>query len=213
MPITLFLADDHAVMREGLARLLAEHQDLRVLGAAANGRDAVREIAHLHPQVAILDIAMPEMNGIEATRQLADRSPETRVVILSMYLTPEHVFHAIEAGARGYILKEQATEEIVNAIRTVHAGKRYVGAKVAAILAEHLTRRPDAEKLEGLSRREREILQLVAEGSSSARIAARLNLAPGTVDTYRSRLMNKLQINDVAGLVKFAIQQGLITLE
>jgi len=213
MPITVFIADDHPVMREGLTHLLHAHEDIRVVGVAGNGRDAVRQVLQLHPNVLVADIAMPEMNGIEATRQIRERSPETQVVMLSMHSTPDYIFDALEAGARAYLLKENAAGEIVNAVRAVHAGERYLCKRAADVLAEQVARRSGPNPLDGLSKREREILQLVAEGRSSAEIASKLSLSPKTVDTYRSRLMRKLQINDVPGLVKFAIRHGLTTLE
>jgi len=213
MPITVFIADDHPVMHEGLTHLLHAQEDIRVVGAAANGRDAVRQVSELRPNVVIADIAMPEMNGIEATRQIRERSPETQVVILSMHSTPDHIFDALEAGARAYLLKENAASEIVSAVRAVHAGERYLCKKITDVLAEQVARRRGPNPLDSLSQREREILQLVAEGRSSAEIAGKLSLSPKTVDSYRSRLMRKLQINDVPGLVKFAIRHGLTTLE
>jgi len=213
MPITVFVADDHPVMHEGLTHLLHAHEDIRVVGVASNGRDAVRQVSQLHPNVLIADIAMPEINGIEATRQIRERWPETRVVILSMHSTPDYIFGALEAGARGYLLKENAASEIVNAVRAVHAGERYLCKKIADVLAEQVARRRGPNPLDSLSKREREILQLVAEGCSSVEIAGRLNLSPKTVDSYRSRLMQKLEIHDVAGLVKFAIRHGLTTLD
>jgi DNA-binding NarL/FixJ family response regulator len=213
MPIKLFIADDHAIVREGLAHLLALHHDIEVVGSAADGRQAVDQAVALQPDVVVLDIHMPEMNGIEATRQLSTRMPSAGVVILSMHASPEHVFHALEAGARAYLQKESAAHELVDAVRSVHAGRRYLSPRIAALVAEHVGRRPVAGPLQQLSRREREILQLVAEGHTSARIGARLSLSPKTVDTYRSRLMQKLGIDDVPGLVKFAIRQGLITLD
>jgi DNA-binding NarL/FixJ family response regulator len=213
MPITVFIADDHPVMREGLTHLLRNQEDIRVVGVAADGRDAVRQVSQLHPNVFVADIAMPEMNGIEATRQIGKRSPDTQVVILSMHSTPDYIFDALEAGVRGYLLKENAASEIVNAVRAVHAGKRYLCKKIADVLAAQAVRRGGPNPLDGLSKREREILQLVAEGRSSAEIAGRLSLSSKTVDTYRSRLMHKLEIHDIAGLVKFAIQHGLTTLD
>jgi DNA-binding NarL/FixJ family response regulator len=213
LPITVFIADDHSLMREGLTHLLHAQEDIHVVGVASDGRDAVRQVSQLRPDVVVADIAMPEMNGIEATRQLLERSPETRVVILSMHSTPDHVFHALEAGARGYILKENAGGEIVKAVRAVHAGERYLCKKVVDVLAEQVTRRGGPNPLDSLSKREREVLQLVAEGRSSVEIAAKLSLSPKTVDSYRSRLMQKLQIHDIPGLVKFSIQHGLTTLD
>lgn len=213
MPITVFVADDHGLVRDGLVSLLAAEPDLRVVGTAADGREALRRIASVRPEVAILDIAMPQMNGLETARVLRERLPEVRVVILSMYSTVEHVFRALEAGAAGYVLKESAAQEIIEAVRAVCAGRRYLSPKIARATAGAVPARPQASPLERLSARERQILQLVAEGRSSVQIAAALNLSPKTVDTYRSRLMQKLGIGDTAGLVKFAIQHGLTPLE
>jgi DNA-binding NarL/FixJ family response regulator len=160
-----------------------------------------------------MDIAMPQMNGIEAAREIRNRAPQARVVILSMHSSAEHVFHALEAGASGYVLKESAANEIIDAVRAVRAGHRYLSPKVAEVLADNISRGGGASPLASLSKRERQVLQLVAEGRSSAQIAATLHLSPKSVDTYRSRLMQKLHIGDVAGLVKFAIQHGLTSLE
>ena len=213
MPITVFVADDHAVVREGLASLLAAQPDVRVVGTAAEGRDAVLRVMKLQPEVVILDIAMPQMNGIEAAREIRERAPQSRVVILSMYSSTEHVFHALEAGARAYVLKESAANEIVAAVRAVHLGRRYLSPKLAEIMADVVGRSAAASPLNRLSARERQVLQLVAEGRSSAQIAATLHLSPKSVDTYRSRVMQKLHLGDVASLVKFAIQHGLTSLE
>lgn len=213
MPITVFVVDDHAIVREGLASLLAAQPDLSVIGTAADGRDALRQVAKLLPDVVIVDISMPQMNGIEAAREIRDRVPQTRLVILSMHSSVEHVFHALEAGARGYVLKESAGKEIIDAVRAVHAGRRYLSPRVAEMMAEVVGRHARASPLNRLSGRERQIMQLVAEGRSSVQIAATLHLSPKTVDTYRSRLMQKLHISDTAGLVKFAIQHGLTSLE
>jgi DNA-binding NarL/FixJ family response regulator len=213
MPITVFLADDHAIVREGLAGLLGLQPDLQVIGTAVDGQDTLRQVVALQPEVVIMDIAMPKMNGIEATRVIRDRLPTARLLILSMHSSVEHVFHALEAGAHGYVLKDSAAKDIIEAIRTVRAGRRYLSPKVGEMMAEVVSRSSGQSPLKRLSGRERQILQLVAEGRSSAQIAATLHLSPKTVDTYRSRLMQKLQIGDVAGLVKFAIQHGLTSLD
>ena len=213
MPITVFVADDHAIVRDGLVGLLAAQPDIRVVGTAADGRDTLREVMKQQPEVVVMDIAMPTMNGIEATRELRDRVPKARVVILSMHSSVEYVFHALEAGAYGYLLKESAAQDVVDAVRAVHVGRRYLCRKIAEMVAEGIGRGPAASPLESLSKRERQVLQLVAEGRSSARIAVMLSLSPKSIDTYRSRLMQKLHIGDVAGLVKFAIQHGLTSLE
>lgn len=213
MTISVFIADDHAVLREGLAQLLRAHAGFEIVGSAGNGREAVDQVRRLKPQVVIMDISMPDMNGIEAARQIRESAPESRVVILSMHSTAEHVFHALEAGVRGYLLKESAGDDIVDAVRVVHSGRRFLSPKVAGIVADQMTLRPGVSPLSSLSTREREILQLVAEGHSSAEIGGVLHISPKTVDTYRSRLMQKLDIRDVAGLVKFAIQHGLTPLD
>jgi DNA-binding NarL/FixJ family response regulator len=213
MPISVFLADDHAVVREGLAGLLALQSDLKVIGTAADGRDTVRQVVALQPDVVIMDIAMPQMNGIEAARAIRERVPTARLLILSMHSSVEHVFHALEAGAHGYVLKDSAAQDIIEAVRAVRAGRRYLSPRIGEMMAEVVMRRDDKSPLNRLSGRERQILQLVAEGRSSAQIAATLHLSPKTVDTYRSRLMQKLHIGDVAGLVKFAIQHGFTSLD
>ena len=217
MSISIVLADDHRVVREGLRALLERHDDLRVVGEAADGREAVKLAATLRPDIIVMDISMPVLNGIEATQQALEASPSTRVIILSMYSTSEHIFRAFKAGAQGYLLKESAGADVVNAVRAVREGKRYLTEKIAdAILDDFIHQRSLAESespVSRLSKRERHILQLVVEGKSSSQIGAQLFLSPKTVETYRSRIMHKLSINDVPGLVKFALQHGLTALE
>ncbi len=217
MSISIFLADDHAVVRDGLRALLEAQPDMRVIGDAANGRDTVRQVARLCPDVVVLDIAMPELNGIEAAREIAQVSPATQVIILSMHSTTEHIFQALQAGARGYLLKESAGIEVVNAVRAVHTGQRYLSQKISDTMIDDYIRQRQAAQAQSplahLSLRERQVLQLVAEGKSGAEIADILSLSLKTVETYRSRLMNKLGIGDLAGLIRFAIQHGLIPLE
>lgn len=213
MPIRVFVADDHAIVLEGLTTLLAAQPDIEVVGTAANGREALAQVRQLAPRVVILDISMPELDGIETTRQILAGQAEALVVILSMHSGAQHVFHALEAGARGYLLKESAAKEIIEAVRMVHGGRRYLSPKVAEIVAEGLSDRHGTSPLDTLSKREREILKLVADGHSSADIGHMLHLSPKTVDSYRSRLMHKLRVPDLVGLVKFAIQHGLTTLD
>jgi len=217
MSISVFLADDHAVVRDGLRFLLQAQPDIQVIGDAANGRDAVRQVTQLRPNVVILDIAMRELNGIEAAREIGHVCPSAQVIILSMHSTTEHISRALQAGARGYLLKESAGIEVVNAVRAVHAGHRYLGPKISDRLVDDYVLQRQATETEGplarLSPREREVLQLVVESKSSAEIADTLSLSQKTVDTYRSRLMHKLGISDLPGLVKFAIQHGLTPLE
>ncbi len=213
MAIRVLLADDHAVVRDGLRALLEAQPDLHVVGDAAEGREAVRLTTELRPDVAVIDLAMPELNGLEATRQIHEHCPSTRIIILSMYSTTEHIYQTLQAGASGYLLKEVAGTEVIEAVRAVHAGHRYLSRKISeTVLTDYLRRHEPGEAespLARLSPREREIIQLVAEGRTSAEIAARLALSSKTVETYRSRLMTKLGINDLPSLVKFAIQHGL----
>jgi DNA-binding NarL/FixJ family response regulator len=201
--ISVLVADDHAVMRDGLKSVL-EAAGMRVVGEAGEGREAVRRVIETRPDVALLDIAMPGLNGIEAAAQLRSKCPGTRIVMLSMHSTSEHVHRALEAGAAGYLLKESAAAEIVAAVRSVHAGRRYLSPAVAG-----LERHAGTSPLERLSARERQVLQLVVEGRSSAEIAAIVHLSPKSVDSYRSRLMRKLGVADVPALVKFALAHGL----
>jgi DNA-binding NarL/FixJ family response regulator len=213
MPISVFIADDHAVVRDGLRLLLETQADMKVVGDAADGRQTVNQVLQFRPDVVIMDIAMPELNGIEATRQIREACPSTQVVILSMYATTEHIFQALQAGAFGYLLKESAAVEVVNAVRTVHAGQRYLCHKIDDIMIDTYIHKHQVSgaksPLERLSPREREILQLVVEGKSSSEISIILTLSRKTVETYRSRLMQKLGIKDIPSLVKFAIQHGL----
>ena len=212
-PTTIFLADAHAIVRDGLLTLLNAQSDLEVVGTAANGREAVAEVRRLAPRVAILDISMPELDGIEATRQILATNPDVHVMILSMHAGSQHVFHALEAGVRGYLLKESASREVIEAVRVMQAGRRYLSPRVAEIVAQGLSDRTHVSPLGSLSQREREIFKLVADGHSSARIGAMLHLSPKTVDTYRSRMMQKLHVSDLAGVIKLAIQHGLTSLD
>ena len=213
MRTSVFVADDHAILRDGLATLLGAHPDMEVVGTAANGREAVAEVLRLAPRVAIIDISMPELDGIEAARQILAANPEVYVMILSMHAGSQHVFHALEAGVRGYLLKESASREVIEAVRIVQSGRRYLSPRVAEIVAQGVSDRNGVSPLSSLSQREREILKLVADGYSSARIGTLLHLSPKTVDTYRSRMMQKLHVSDLAGVIKLAIQHGLTSLE
>ena len=219
MSISIFLADDHAIVRDGLRMLLEAQPDFKIAGEATNGREAVRQVSQLRPDVVILDITMPELNGLEATRQIREASADTQVIILSMHGSTTHVFGALGAGARGYLLKASAGASVVEAVRTVHSGRRYLSAEIVDQVIEHSllqqleqsAETPDP--LARLSSREREVLQLVVEGQSSAEIAQVLHLSPKTVETYRGNLMKKLELQNLPELVKFAIRYGLTPLE
>jgi len=211
--ISVILADDHPIVRDGLCFLLNAQKDIKVVGTAVNGIEAVELATKLRPDVAVMDIAMPLLNGIEATQQICSTCPETKVAILSIHFTSIHIQRALQAGAMGYLLKESAGEEVVEAIRAVYNGQRYLSKKIAESVVEDYVRRTGDDVLEGLSPRERQVLQLIAEGKTSSDAAKLLYLSVKTVETYRSRLMQKLGLKDMASLVKFAIQHGIISLE
>jgi len=216
MSIAVFIADDHTVVRDGLRLLIETQSDMKVVSEASNGREAARQVLHANPDVVIMDLAMPELNGVEATRQIREKCPATKVIILSMHSSSEHIFQALKAGAHGYLLKESAGMEVISAIRVVHSGKRYLSEKIGDVMIdEYIHNREVVETgspLSKLSTREREILQLVVEGKSSIEIAQTLFISPKTVETYRSRLMQKLGISDLPGLIKFSIQHGITSL-
>jgi len=214
MTITVLLADDHAVLREGLHFLLEAEGDIRVIAEAGDGRQAVEQAIRHCPQVVLMDISMPVLNGIEATQQICAACPAIRVVILSMHSDIEYIYRALRAGANGYLLKESVSAEVIAAVRSVQAGRRYLSQKIDetaldAFVQSHREKSP----LESLTRREREVLQLIVEGKSSAAIAEILSLSSKTVDTYRSRIMQKLGVHGLPALVKFAIQHGVTHLE
>ena len=217
MKIRVLVADDHAIIREGLRVMLGNQPDMEVVGVAANGREAIRLVDKHEPDVAVMDISMPELNGIEAIQQMLPRHPHMQVVVLSIHETKPYVYRALKVGAKGYLLKETAGLEVVDAVRAVDRGERYLSQRIADLLTDVSFRNSETSigvsPLETLSSREREILQLVAEGETSQEVAERLSISSKTVDTYRSRLMHKIGVEDVAGLVKFAIQHGVISLE
>ena len=210
MAVRILIADDHALVRDGLRMNLEARGDFVVVGNAVNGRDALAKALALVPDVIIMDIGMPELNGIEATRLVCERLPAVKVLILSMYGSSEHCYRAVRSGARGYILKESAGEEVVTAVGAIMRGRHYFGAGVVNPLENPSGgQQPQKSPLESLSRRELEICQLVVEGKSSSEIAALLTLSSKSVDTYRSRLMRKLGVGNVPSLVSFALQHGV----
>jgi DNA-binding NarL/FixJ family response regulator len=204
MTTSVLLVDDHAMMRDGLSVLLAG-AGMEIVGSVGTGRDAVRTAIATSPDVVVMDLTMPEMNGMEATREICARLPAVRVVVLSMHSNREHVHQALEAGASAYVLKDAASAELVGAVRAVCVGKRYLSPALGLLGVPSERRGP----LASLSARERQVLQLVVEGQTSEQIARAINLSRTTVDTYRSRLMRKLGVSDIATLVKLAIQHGL----
>ena len=212
MVISVLLADDHGVLRDGLRRLLEANSDIRVCALADNGREALEKATAMRPDVALLDISMPVLSGIEATRAIVAASLETAVVILSMHSSADLVREALRAGALGYLLKEAAGEEVVRAVRTVAAGKRFLGAGIAELVVEGYIHGQVATAA-NLTARERDVLRLVVEGKSNVESATILGLSPRSVETYRLRLMQKLGVSDLPSLVKFAIRHGITTLE
>ena len=212
MPIRVLIADDHAVVAEGLRHLVEAESDIEVVACVGDGREAVQQARDTQPDVVLMDLSMPELNGADATRAILQRDPRCRVIVLSMYAQREYVRRALKAGAAGYVVKRSAAKELVEAIRAVHAGQRYLSPRVADVVIDDYAEERD-DPLSRLSAREREVLQLLAEGRTGAEIAQRLSLSQKTVETYRARLVEKLGIRDVAGLVRFAIQRGLVSLD
>lgn len=211
MTVRILIADDHPLVRDGLRMILEAQEDFKVVGEAFNGREAISRAAALRPDVIIMDIAMPELNGIEASHSICGLLPDVKILILSMHYSTELCFRALQSGAQGYILKESAGEEVVAAVYSVVRGRRYFGTGVTDPFETHGV---DCHKrlkspLESLSHREHEIFQLVVEGKSSTEIAALLSLSPKSIDTYRSRLMHKLGITSLPSLVSFALQHGI----
>lgn len=214
MAIRVLIADDHGVVAEGLSHLVGAQEEMEVVGLAENGREAVRSAVQTNPDIVLMDHGMPVLNGTEATRLIRERCPDTRIIMLSMYSDAVHVYRALQAGATGYIIKRSVAKELVAAVWAVHRGGRYLSTHLADIVIDHAVHHnaPD-DPLERLSSRERQVLQLLAEGHSVSVIAAMLSLSPKTVETYRARMMEKLGIHELAGLVRFAIQQGVTLLD
>jgi DNA-binding NarL/FixJ family response regulator len=211
--IRILIADDHGVVAEGLKHVVEAQTDMEVVALAVDGREAVRLARDLQPDVVLMDLSMPELNGADATRAILERDPKCRVIVLSMYSEREYVRRALKAGAAGYVVKRSAAKEVVDAIRAVHAGQRYLSARVADVVIDDYAGDGGGDLLAKLSQREREVLQLLAEGHTGVQIAERLSLSQKTVETYRARLVEKLGIRDVAGLVRFAIQRGIVSLD
>jgi len=212
---TILLADDHRVVREGLRTLLAQEPDLSVVGEAADGREVLELARTLRPNVVIMDIGMPELNGIEATRMLLAECPGTRVVALSMYADRRFVTQILRAGALGYVLKEAAFEELARAIRTVAGGKPYLSPAVAGFVVEEFVQQVSStasKSIELLTARETEVLKLLAEGKRAKEIALELKIGVKTAEAHRQNLMNKLEMHSIAELTRFAIREGLTTI-
>lgn len=215
MSIRIIIADDHEIVRNGLCSLFEKDLDFEVIGEADNGRNAVRITLELAPDVVIMDIAMPDLNGIEAARQIIAALPRTKVIALSMHAERRYVMEMLKAGASGYILKDNAYEELASAIRTTLNNRTYLSPQVTDIVIGDYVQQlqmVNSSVFSLLSSREREVLQLLAEGSSTAQIAERLCLSVKTIETYRQHLMEKLNIRSIAELTKYAIREGLTSL-
>ena len=214
--MNILLVDDHQMMRDGLRAVLEKESDLHVSGEAADGRTALELCSTLHPDVVVMDIGMPGLNGIEATRQVTTHHPRTRVVALSMNADRRYVHAMFEAGAWAYLVKSSASDELIRAIRAVAHDEKYVSPTVASAVLDTFVTGPRAQQHDPrseLSPREREVLQLLAEGMTSKEIAAKLDLAVSTIETHRKQIMAKLELRSVAELTKFAIRTGITTLE
>ena len=207
--IRILLADDHALVRQGFSMILEAQQDMQIVGQAGNGREAVDLAAKLHPDVVVMDVAMPELNGIEATRRIIDGAPRTRVLALSMHKDSVYVREVLRAGARGYLLKDSGDADLVAAVRAVAKGDGYLSPGVSdSVLLDY--RRHVTDPLDLLSSREREVLQMIAEGKTNKEIATSLNLSVYTVEAHRGRVMEKLNLHSTSELVRFALRSGLI---
>jgi two-component system response regulator NreC len=214
MTMKILLVDDHEIMREGICALLRKHPEMEVIGQAADGRTAVDMVRQLQPDVVVMDIGMPNLNGIEATRQMTAENPHLKIMALSTHSDGSVVAKMIKAGATGYMLKESAFSELLDGLRTMAEGKTYLCSKISKVVFAdyiNLLTNPRAEVMDGLTCREREVLQLVAEGHTTKDIAKELHLSPKTVDSHREHIMEKLGVRNVAGLTKYAIREGLTT--
>ena len=216
MTTKILLADDHQIFRQGLRQLLSIERDFEVIAEAGDGRSAVNLAEKLGPNIVVMDIAMPGLNGIEATRQIVDRVASARVIVLSAHPERKLISEVLKAGASGYLLKESAFEELSEAIRTAASKKIYLSPQAASEIVDdyvHLSKSPGLTVFDALSPREREVLQLIAEGQSTKEIARSLKVSVKTIETHRRQLMNKLELFSVAELTRYAIREGLASLE
>lgn len=209
--IRVLVADDHAIVREGICSLLARRKDVQVVGEAADGRLAVEQVASLTPDVVLMDISMPVMNGLEATQEIRRRFPNVRILVLSQYESREYILPLLRAGAAGYIAKRARASELVDAIRAVYNEGAFLQPNLARAVVEGVTNASDSEPQSILTEREKQVVRLVADGMSSREIAVELGLSVKTVDTHRANIMEKLNIHSSAELIKYAIREGIVT--
>jgi two-component system response regulator NreC len=216
MSVRLLLVDDHKMMREGLAALLHDVPDIQIVGEASDGREALDLIRTLHPDVVVMDVGMPELNGVEATRRIRAEFEGVRVIALSTHTDKRYVHHMLEAGANGYVLKISAHEELIRAVRAASQGRTYLSPEIAGLVVERSTSTNagrDVSVYSTLSSREREVLQLVAEGKTSAETAKEMHISVKTVETHRRNIVQKIGIHGTAELTKYAIREGLTSLD
>jgi two-component system, NarL family, response regulator NreC len=213
--LRIVVGDDHTLVRQGICKILEERADWHVVAQAGDGREAVKQVLALGPDVAILDIGMPLLNGIEATRQVVRRLPGLHVLILSMHADEAYITQALQAGAQGYLLKDSADVDLIRAVTDVAAGKSFFSPVVARVMlddyVQHLANKGISDRLDSLSEREREIFQLVAEGHSNKEVAEILTISPATVETHRAHILQKLDVHNTAELVLFAVRRGVIS--
>jgi two-component system nitrate/nitrite response regulator NarL len=213
-PIRVLLVDDHPIVRKGLSSCLSRQENIQVIGEAGDGREALRKAKELMPDVVMMDIDMPQMNGLTATELMRKELPNVKVLVLSMHTHSDVVMRILQSGARGYVVKEASSEELLRAVETVHGGESFFSSDVARLALNQFVRGGGEGPQPGqISNREREVLIAIAEGLSNKEIASRLNVGVRTVETHRERIMRKLNIHSVAGLTRFAIQKGLIPLQ
>ena len=213
--LRVVLGDDHTIVRQGIRKILEEQREWEVVAEAGDGRDAVKKVLEHEPDVAILDIGMPLLNGIEATRQIVKRAPTVRVLILSMHSDEAYITQALQAGAKGYLLKDSADTDLIRGVTDVAAGKSFFSTAVAKVMLDdyvrHLADKGIVDRYDALSEREREIFQLVAEGHSNKAIAELLSISPATVETHRAHILQKLDLHNTAEVVLYAVRRGVIS--
>ena len=215
MSIRVLLADDHKILREGIGSLVKGYDDMEVVGEAANGEEAIRMAQEVSPDVVILDISMPDINGIDAARKIRRDAPKVKIIALSMHYDKQFISEMFKAGASGYLIKDTAFDELEHAIRIVMDGKTYINPHVASLVVESLVTQstpPAPASLSMLTEREREVLQLIAEGKSTRQIASDLSVSAKTIESHRRQVMGKLNIRNVAELTKYAIREGLTSI-
>jgi two-component system, NarL family, response regulator NreC len=213
--LRIILGDDHTMVRQGLRKILEDHRDWEVVAEAGDGREAVKKVLEHEPDVAVLDIGMPLLNGIEATRQIVKRAPSVRILILSMHSDEAYITQALQAGAKGYLLKDSADSDLIRAVTDVAAGRSFFSPAVAKVMLDdyvrHLADKGIVDRYDALSEREREVFQLIAEGHSNKEIADLLSISPATVETHRAHIFQKLDLHNTAEVVLYAVRRGVIS--